>query len=80
LAVAGLLERAPLRREKGQSGNRCVVGLDEFGHRTRYFVCTGTLHLGSVLLAGAAKAIEVRDRWIRGNERARLRNLPRIVA
>ena len=35
--------------------------------------------MGCVLLAGAARAIAVRDRWIGWNERARLRNLPRVI-
>ena len=50
-----------------------------FGYRMRYFIRSGTQRLGCVLLAGAAKAIAVRDCWIGWNERARLRNLPRIV-
>jgi len=50
-----------------------------FGYRLRYFIRSGTQCLGCVLLAGAARAIAVRDRWIGWNERARLRNLPRVV-
>ena len=50
-----------------------------FGYRMRYFIRSGTQRLGCVLLAGAAKAIAVRDCWIGWNEPARLRNLPRIV-
>jgi hypothetical protein len=50
-----------------------------FGYRMRYFIRSGTQRLGCVLLAGAAKAIAARDCWIGWNERARLRNLPRIV-
>jgi hypothetical protein len=50
-----------------------------FGYRLRYFIRSDTQRLGCVLLAGAAKAIAVRDRWIGWNARARLRNLPRVV-
>ena len=50
-----------------------------FGCRLRYFIRSGSRYLGCVLLAGAARAIAVRDRWIGWNERARLRNLPWIV-
>ncbi len=50
-----------------------------FGHRLRYFICSGPLRLGCVLLGGGAKAIAVRDRWIGWSERARLRNLPWVV-
>lgn len=50
-----------------------------FGYRLRYFIRSGAQRLGCVLLAGAAKAIAVRERWIGWNERARLCNLPRVV-
>jgi hypothetical protein len=50
-----------------------------FGYRLRYFVRSGSQRLGCVLLAGAAKAIAARDRWIGWNERARLRNLPWVI-
>lgn len=50
-----------------------------FGYRLRYFIRSGSQRLGCVLLAGAARAIMVRDRWIGWNERMRLRNLPRVV-
>jgi hypothetical protein len=50
-----------------------------FGYRLRYFIRSDTQRLGCVLLAGAARAIAVRDRWIGWNDRARLRNLPRVV-
>jgi hypothetical protein len=50
-----------------------------FGYRLRYFIRSGSRYLGCVLLAGAARAIAVRDRWIGWNARTRLRNLPRIV-
>jgi len=50
-----------------------------FGYRMRYFIRSGTQRLGCVLLAGAAKAIAVRDRWIGWDERERLCNLPRVI-
>jgi len=50
-----------------------------FGYRLRYFIRSGSQRLGCVLLAGAARAIAVRDRWIGWDKRARLRNLPRVV-
>ena len=50
-----------------------------FGYRLRYFIRSGTQRLGCVLLAGAAKAIAVRDRWIGWDERERLCNLGRVI-
>lgn len=50
-----------------------------FGYRLRYFVRSGSRYLGCILLAGAAKAIAVRDRWIGWNAQARLGNLPGII-
>jgi hypothetical protein len=50
-----------------------------FGYRLRYFIRSGSQRLGCVLLAGAARAIAVRDRWIGWNEQARLCNLPWVV-
>lgn len=45
-----------------------------FGYRLRYFIRSGSRYLGCVLLAGAARAIAVRDRWIGWDERTRLHN------
>lgn len=50
-----------------------------FGYRLRYFVRSGAQPLGCVLLAGAAKAIAARDRWIGWDERTRLGNLARVI-
>ncbi len=50
-----------------------------FGYRLRYFIRSGSQHLGCVLLAGAARGIAVRDRWIGWNEQVRLHNLPWII-
>ncbi len=50
-----------------------------FGFRLRYFVTSDRGRLGCVLLAGAAKAIEARDRWVGWSEKQRLKNLPWVV-
>ncbi len=50
-----------------------------FGFRRRYFIRSGSRHLGCVLLGGAARAIAVRDRWIGWNEGARRHNLPWVI-
>lgn len=50
-----------------------------FGYRLRYFIRSGSRRLGCVLLAGAAKAIAVRDRWIGWSAGARLHNLSRVI-
>jgi len=50
-----------------------------FGYRLRYFIRSDSQLLGCVLLAGAAKAIAVRDRWIGWKKRARLHNLPWVI-
>jgi hypothetical protein len=51
-----------------------------FGYRLRYFIrAADGQALGCVLLAGAARAIAVRDRWIGWSERTRQRHLPWVV-
>jgi len=50
-----------------------------FGFRRRYFIDSGQGRLGCVLLAGAAKALTVRDTWIGWDEVHRLQNLPWVV-
>ena len=50
-----------------------------FGYRARYFIESGSHPLGCVLLAGAAKALGARDRWIGWTDRQRLKNLPWVV-
>lgn len=50
-----------------------------FGCRARYFMVSKQGELGCILLAGAAKSIGVRDRWIGWSEATRLKNLPWIV-
>ncbi len=50
-----------------------------FGCRIRYFMVSKQGELGCILLAGAAKSMGVRDRWIGWSEETRLRNLPWIV-
>lgn len=50
-----------------------------FGHRLRYFILSGELKLGCILLGGAARAIAVRDQWIGWDRQLRLRNLPWVI-
>ena len=50
-----------------------------FGYRLRYFILAGDRRLGCVLLAGAARAVAVRDRWIGWTPQARRENLARVV-
>jgi hypothetical protein len=50
-----------------------------FGCHLRYFVRSGRGDLGCVLLAGAAKAIAARDRWVGWSRVERLRNLGWVV-
>jgi hypothetical protein len=50
-----------------------------FGCFLRYFIVSRQGRLGCVLLAGAAKAIGARDRWIGWTQRQRLQNLPWVV-
>jgi len=50
-----------------------------FGHRQRYFIYSGSLVLGCILLGGAARAIAVRDQWIGWNTPVRQRNLPWVL-
>lgn len=50
-----------------------------FGCPLRYFAHSDRGVLGCVLLAGAAKAITVRDEWIGWTAEQRLRNLPWVV-
>ncbi|MBK7955189.1 MAG: DUF4338 domain-containing protein [Candidatus Accumulibacter sp.] len=50
-----------------------------FGYRLRYFILAGDGRLGCVLLAGAARAVAVRDRWIGWTAQARRENVARVV-
>ncbi|MEA2093766.1 MAG: DUF4338 domain-containing protein [Pseudomonadota bacterium] len=50
-----------------------------FGCFLRYFIVCRQGRLGCVLLAGAAKSIGARDRWIGWTETQRLQNLPWVV-
>jgi len=49
------------------------------GHRLRYRMHSGCVELGGVLMAGATRAIAVRDRWIGWSPRTRLRHLYRVI-
>ena len=51
-----------------------------FGCRIRYFIVSGGGdELGCILLAGAAKSMGVRDKWIGWSDETRLKNLPWVV-
>lgn len=50
-----------------------------FGCSLAYFVISGQGRLGCVLLAGAAKSMGARDRWIGWTAPQRARNLPWVV-
>ncbi|UCH91191.1 MAG: DUF4338 domain-containing protein [Nitrospirota bacterium] len=50
-----------------------------FGCFLRYFIVSKQAVLGCVLMAGAAKSIGARDRWIGWTEKQRLQNLPWVV-
>jgi hypothetical protein len=50
-----------------------------FGYRLRYFITAGEQSLGCVLLAGAARALLVRDQWIGWDAEARRDNRARIL-
>jgi hypothetical protein len=51
-----------------------------FGCRIRYFIVSQRgEELGCILLAGAAKSMCIRDRWIGWSDEIRLKNLPWIV-
>ncbi|MBK7955100.1 MAG: DUF4338 domain-containing protein [Candidatus Accumulibacter sp.] len=60
-----------------RAGTRWVSGA--FGYRLRYFILAGDRRLGCVLLAGAARAVAVRDRWIGWTAQARRENVARVV-
>lgn len=50
-----------------------------FGYRLRYFITAGEQRLGCVVLAGAARALAVRDRWIGWDAPARRANRVRAL-
>jgi hypothetical protein len=50
-----------------------------FGYRLRYFITAGERRLGCVLLAGAARALAVRDQWIGWDAQARRERLVRVL-
>ena len=50
-----------------------------FGYRLRYFIRAGDQRLGCVLLAGAARALAVRDRWIGWDAQARREQRVRVL-
>ena len=50
-----------------------------FGYRLRYFMTAGEQRLGCLLLAGAARALAVRDQWIGWDAQARRANQVRVL-
>ena len=50
-----------------------------FGYRLRYFITAGDRRLGCVLLAGAARALAVRDQWIGWDTQVRRERLVRVL-
>ncbi|MCP3680411.1 MAG: DUF4338 domain-containing protein [Gammaproteobacteria bacterium] len=50
-----------------------------FGYHLRYFIKTGSRIVGCILLAGAAKALGVRDKWIGWTDSQRIGNLAWVV-
>ena len=50
-----------------------------FGYRLRYFITAGEQHLGCLLLAGAARALAVRDHWIGWDAQTRRANQVRVL-
>ena len=51
-----------------------------FGCVLRYFIVSKERRLGCLLMAGAAKSLGARDKWIGWSERQRLRNLPWLIS
>jgi len=49
------------------------------GNRLRYFICAEDQVLGCLLIAGAAKALKSRDKWVGWSKDQRLLNLPWVV-
>lgn len=50
-----------------------------FGNVLRYFIMARGHVLGCILIAGGAKAIAVRDRWIGWDKERRISNLPWVI-
>lgn len=81
----------PVRLERVSGGERTALWNEyverhhplgyrrPFGCTLRYFIESSCGLLGCVLLAGAARAIAVRDEWIGWTESLRLRNLPWVI-
>lgn len=72
-------------RSEGEQWNELVdrhhpLGYKKpFGYPLRYFIEASTKTLGCILLAGPAKALSNRDRWIGWDSSQRLKNLPWIL-
>lgn len=72
-------------REGGQLWNEYVDRYHYLGYRQplgcflRYFIQSSAGLLGCILMAGAAKAIQVRDQWIGWDRQRRQQNLPWVI-
>ena len=73
------------RREPGRLWQEYVQRYHYLGYRqpfgcfVRYFISSSAGVLGCVLMAGAAKAIGARDRWIGWGRQRRQQNLPWVI-
>jgi len=72
-------------QERGRLWNEYLERYHYLGYRQpfgcflRYFIVSPAGLLGCVLLAGAAKALAARDRWIGWDRRCRQQNLPWVI-
>lgn len=72
-------------KERGRLWNEYVARYHYLGYRQpfgcflRYFVTSSAGLLGCILLAGAAKALAVRDQWIGWDRQRRQQNLPWVI-
>jgi len=72
-------------KEESHRWNEYVHRYHYLGYRQpvgcflRYFIQSSAGLLGCMLMAGAAKAIQVRDQWIQWNAQRRQQNLPWVI-
>ena len=87
LAALGPVRLEPVRADAAAvaQGNAAVARWHPlgyqgaFGYRLRYFITAGEQRLGCLLLAGAARALAVRDQWIGWDAQARRANQVRVL-
>ncbi len=87
LAALGAVRLAPVREDAAAVAqwNAAVARWHPlgykgaFGYRLRYFITAGEQRLGCLLLAGAARALAVRDRWIGWDAKARREQRVRVL-